>query len=268
MLNHVKGKRISWVITHECDKNCVYCSQRVQTSPYRNLSEKQYYKVRDCLRLHKISHITLTGGEPLVHPGIHWLIERIREDFPRTPLTMTTNGSLLDVLSEEEIDSFASITISWYRGFNDAACEEYAKRKNFFIKDGNHWFDIDVDPDLDEAAARKFHARCPRRRIRIVGDRIYGCCNSEAIERSFGTDKIHLDIHPGWYREYRELPTYKACQHCFVTAALGQRNRRVLLARKGLHEIINSSRTLSSIFVKALCHYGRTRGAGRKLAAK
>jgi MoaA/NifB/PqqE/SkfB family radical SAM enzyme len=71
-------------ITDHCNLNCACCNQ---LSP---LSDEVFYPVdafkRDCLRLfrlggEKISKITFSGGEPLLHPQITDFFDAARECF-------------------------------------------------------------------------------------------------------------------------------------------------------------------------------------------
>lgn len=86
-----------------CNWNCIYC-QLGRTSPLVN-ERREYYsreeiiaEVAGALARHKpgeIDWITFAGsGEPTLHSGLGWMIERIKA-MTSIPVAVLTNGSLL-----------------------------------------------------------------------------------------------------------------------------------------------------------------------------
>jgi hypothetical protein len=190
------------------------------------MTMEQYYIVVQAMVGLDVCEVLLTGGEPLIHPQFSQLLWRLHNDFPKADLLLQTNGSHLNLLSHSERGLFKQIAMSFYGEFNqdivNKVIEEPLQYPNVFLSDCRHFDDPDIDPRLDEEQARYCHILCCHRCVRILGTRVYGCCIAEAIERHYGTEKVHMELRPGWYEEFKSLPTYKVCQRCSVAARLIQ----------------------------------------------
>lgn len=218
---------IDLIVTHACNKNCPLCDQRIATSPFKHMTWEEYGLLLEAMKGLRVRQVRLTGGEPLVHPKMSELIQRLRNDFPQAELLMATNGALLHRLTSAERDRFARITISYYGSYNHDVVQKVLRSRkeyrNIYFVDSRKMVDPDVDHALDEVVARRCFRMCAQRRPRVVGDKVYGCCLSEGIERNYRLESVHCELRPGWQREYRKLPTYKACRYC-VTAHQNARN--------------------------------------------
>jgi hypothetical protein len=230
-------------ITHACNKHCPFCDQRIASSPFKHMSWEQYARVVDAMRGLKVGLVRLIGGEPLMHPEFSGLVRRVRNDFPGAAMVMTTNGALLDLLRAEERRIFARITVSYYGAFNAAIVrrmllspKEYA---NVYFTDSRWMYDPDLDPNLDEKTARRCLKGCSQTCVRVIGERIYGCCIAEGIERHYKTEKVHCELRPGWPSEFAALPTYKACQRCYYAGQLAS-NWRTAIASRTLSALANN----------------------------
>ena len=93
-------------VTDRCDFRCVYCMAEDMTF----LPKKDVLSLEELDRLCSafirlgVRKLRLTGGEPLVRRNIMWLIERLGEHVKAgalDELTVTTNGSQLEKLSEQ-----------------------------------------------------------------------------------------------------------------------------------------------------------------------
>ncbi len=84
-------------ISSACNLNCAFCYQDPTSREMPILTTDQW---RDLLRGAipdaAPRWLTFTGGEPLLYPGLLELIEALHADFPRLPLGLASNGSLLD----------------------------------------------------------------------------------------------------------------------------------------------------------------------------
>ena len=93
------GRRILHLrlsVTSACDLNCVYCQPRGQRHATANLSDVQ--RVEFVQFLHQrygLSQVRITGGEPLIYPGVEELIAALRAQVPGVSLAITTNGQRL-----------------------------------------------------------------------------------------------------------------------------------------------------------------------------
>lgn len=92
------GRQIDYLrmsVTDRCDFRCVYCMPKRMTF----LPRQQVLTLEELLRLAKlfvgagISKIRLSGGEPLIRPGIVDLCRNIAALPGLRELVMTSNGS-------------------------------------------------------------------------------------------------------------------------------------------------------------------------------
>ena len=107
-------------ITSKCNRNCPYCYND-STDKGTFLNKKQIYDVVDeCIRK-KIGQITLSGGEPFLHPDIFEIIRYINDNGMKakiiTNLTLLSSAEAIDLL---RIGNFLQITVdSVYPPKND-----------------------------------------------------------------------------------------------------------------------------------------------------
>ncbi|MDP1540147.1 MAG: GTP 3',8-cyclase MoaA [Moraxellaceae bacterium] len=98
------GRHISYLrlsVTDRCDFRCVYCMAEDMTFLPRNevLSADELYRLADVFVTAGINKIRITGGEPLIRPGIVDLCARISALPGLQELVLTTNGSHLSTLA-------------------------------------------------------------------------------------------------------------------------------------------------------------------------
>ncbi len=95
------GREITYLrlsVTDLCSFRCVYCMppEGVRKRPHGEiLSLEELAEIAEAAVRLGIKKIRLTGGEPLVRPGIVSLAEKLAGLPGLEDLTMTTNGSLL-----------------------------------------------------------------------------------------------------------------------------------------------------------------------------
>lgn len=104
------SRRIDYLrmsVTDRCDFRCVYCmTEEMEFLPRRQiLSLDELYRLAESFVALGTRKIRLTGGEPLIRPGIVGLCERIAALPGLKELCMTTNGSQLKNLAQPLIDS-------------------------------------------------------------------------------------------------------------------------------------------------------------------
>ncbi|MFH1844583.1 MAG: GTP 3',8-cyclase MoaA [bacterium] len=100
-LNDGKGRRLDYLrlsVTDRCNLRCRYCLPAVGLPPTPRsqlLSWDEMYRLCRLFTGVGICKIRLTGGEPLLRPGVFDFLERLGE-LPGTPeLLLTTNATLL-----------------------------------------------------------------------------------------------------------------------------------------------------------------------------
>ncbi|MBQ3952684.1 MAG: radical SAM protein, partial [Ruminococcus sp.] len=74
------GFTLQWHITHRCNLRCEHCYQEDYTSfadrdALREVLDQYDAMLRACRFW---GHINITGGEPLLHPDLFWLLEEAR----------------------------------------------------------------------------------------------------------------------------------------------------------------------------------------------
>lgn len=96
----IQDLRIS--VTDRCNFRCTYCMPKEIFGPgYQFLSQQELLSFDEIERLSRlfaslgVRKLRLTGGEPLLRPGLLGLIERLALIPNIDELTMTTNGTLL-----------------------------------------------------------------------------------------------------------------------------------------------------------------------------
>lgn len=91
-------------VTEHCNLNCKGCGSLAP------LAEEEYLDINVCEHdLKKMSiisggvvhHISILGGEPLLHPQIIEIMAMTRKYFPRGVIYLVTNGILVDKMPEE-----------------------------------------------------------------------------------------------------------------------------------------------------------------------
>ena len=85
-------------VTDRCNLSCFYCSPKEcsPSSSEKTLSTQEILKVVRAGVKIGISKVRLTGGEPLVRPGIVDLVCLVAAEKGVTQLAMTTNGTRLE----------------------------------------------------------------------------------------------------------------------------------------------------------------------------
>jgi cyclic pyranopterin phosphate synthase len=88
-------------VIDRCNFRCPYCMPENELKHYAFLKEKEWLSFDEIERLVRIfvelgvRKVRLTGGEPLLRPGLTKLIERLSKIEKIEDLALTTNGSLL-----------------------------------------------------------------------------------------------------------------------------------------------------------------------------
>ncbi len=89
------GFTLQWHITHRCNLRCEHCYQEDYTAfadrdALREVLDQYEAMLRACRFW---GHINITGGEPLLHPDLFWLLEEARRRQMTT--AVLTNGTLV-----------------------------------------------------------------------------------------------------------------------------------------------------------------------------
>ena len=96
----IRDLRIS--LTDRCNFRCTYCMPKEVFGPdyvflpkHKILSDDEFLRLIDAFSHLGLEKVRLTGGEPLLRPGIVALVERGARRQPSLDLSLTTNGARL-----------------------------------------------------------------------------------------------------------------------------------------------------------------------------
>ncbi len=90
-------------VTDRCNLSCAYCKPRTQIKMTPHQGILRYEEMLRIVRIAVplgISHIRITGGEPLVRRGVLGFIARLGEVAGIEDISLTTNGVLLAGMSQ------------------------------------------------------------------------------------------------------------------------------------------------------------------------
>jgi len=95
----LRDLRIS--VIDRCNFRCQYCMPQEHEERYRFIEKKDWLNFEEIFRLTRLfvrlgaTKVRLTGGEPLLRPGLSFLIAQLAGLSRIEDLALTTNGSLL-----------------------------------------------------------------------------------------------------------------------------------------------------------------------------
>lgn len=95
-------RRIRLELTNKCNWNCAFCHNEGQAKHGQIvLPVSAIIRASEFAKWASIEGISLTGGEPLLHPNIFAVPQLIKHIYPAVSLGLTTNGDLLNEEKEE-----------------------------------------------------------------------------------------------------------------------------------------------------------------------
>lgn len=94
------GRTIEYVrvsLTEACNFCCPYCRPEIITADSQTnlLKPEEWLKVLEAFYKLGVKAVRLTGGEPLLYPGLETILSELKEKQWFSDISMTTNGSLL-----------------------------------------------------------------------------------------------------------------------------------------------------------------------------
>jgi len=95
-------------ITEKCNLQCIYCMPGEGICPDSNQNEipfNEYLKLCKILVNLGINRIRITGGEPLLRPGLPSFIKSLKNLSSNLSVYLTTNAILLDRFFEEAVSN-------------------------------------------------------------------------------------------------------------------------------------------------------------------
>jgi cyclic pyranopterin phosphate synthase len=100
------GRSITYLrisVTDRCNLRCVYCLPKggLHWQPRRDqLSAEEIARFTVSMARVGVTRVRLTGGEPLIHPGIVEIVARLASIPGIQEVSLTTNGMLLERLAQ------------------------------------------------------------------------------------------------------------------------------------------------------------------------
>lgn len=111
---------ITWDTGRRCNFDCSYC----EATRHNNYSKHHSYEelmstfsfIKEYTKIYNSekNNINFTGGEPTVNPNFWKFVYYLKENEPNFSLGLTTNGAWPVKRSDEIIDLFSGVTISYH----------------------------------------------------------------------------------------------------------------------------------------------------------
>ena len=107
-------EKIILFVTARCDGECSHCLHRC-TNQGEDMSNEILMKSIKLIKKIKPFVITVSGGEPSLHPEIINIANTLKKELPNTHISLISNGSFLknDSLTKELKKTFRTIQITY-----------------------------------------------------------------------------------------------------------------------------------------------------------
>ena len=108
---------VTWFIGKRCNYDCSYCPSYVHDNYSPHVDKHNCLNFIDQLEKHAIHQckklkVSITGGEPFVHPQFFEILDYLKKVKSLTQLTVTTNGSLPLETYQKSADYLSNLTVS------------------------------------------------------------------------------------------------------------------------------------------------------------
>ena len=139
MLTDSFGRKITYLrlsVTDRCNFRCVYCLPEIYSrfSPLENvLTDDEIVRLISLFANLGLSRVRITGGEPLLRPGIVNLVDRLHAIPGISDLSLSTNGFLLKKMASDLARAGIAMVLyplSAFRAMSAAARDVYDSIRN------------------------------------------------------------------------------------------------------------------------------------------
>ena len=101
---------VGWVILGQCNLQCIHCYGNAEALPSRFLRGEAVMKVADRLVEAEVMRVVISGGEPLLHPDIFDVIQRLIDG--RVSVVLGTNGTHITESKLENLRPCTRVEVS------------------------------------------------------------------------------------------------------------------------------------------------------------
>lgn len=140
--------RIRLAVTSACNINCFYCHNEGQEIGNSYIEDRLVLRIKQLMEYQCAKYVTITGGEPLLHPNLEGIVEAIRPNVT-DGVSIITNGMNL---TRSKIDALTSAGVTKFRVGIDSLNGKKSRPSRIYPAEFNAINAI----DLLEAAPTKF----------------------------------------------------------------------------------------------------------------
>ncbi len=210
---HPDIKIIQFTITTFCNMRCPHCCCGMQVIDKKDKYFVDWdYMVNAAKYFYGVDTISISGGEPSIHPNLAEWSPKLKELFGCRMLTMDTNGTMFDK-KPEMFGHYDKIYVTHYVNSTYEGCEDNIDKINFLKSYySNRPELIHVGGDMVHIdRSRRGKGSCFRGSsgtIHYAGDRLYPCCVAPGLNT-----KVSIPLTDNWKQEI--LNTKPPCHDCF-----------------------------------------------------
>ncbi len=239
-LDYLKSPRriraLNLTVTTFCHLKCIECAVGIPRIQYPEHYSIEYIR-RAGTSFHGIEHVTITGGEPTMHPDFHLFAPRLREWFGCKSLALETNGFRI-AEHKDLLPLFDDVLLSHYPQ-NDQAAEFLAKLGFGSRPEG---------PTLHVTTSRRAgHPRICKRAnfVMYAYGRVYPCACIPS-----GFEGLGIPLTPQWREAITRVPL--PCKDCWFAEEANNeheadRDRGVRLPDLSLRPLESPSQNASDV---------------------
>lgn len=221
-----KIKNIAISITNACNRNCIDCAsdipEKIKTEGIKHMPVDEFDRV---IKYFDGYDITLTGGEPTMHPEFEKMANIAYHNFSGEYLGLETNGYLFDKEVFDSEKRYIVINLVFFK-FNAIHLIEYQKGEHFtemqdnshlhqFIKKHYPGLKLHVHPMIKHVSRKRIgggniceSGLAPT--IKYIDGLLYPCCVANGVPNAIG-----IPITKNWLDEIVKVKM--PCSTCFLS---------------------------------------------------
>lgn len=144
------GYPVTFIRLFGCNLHCSYCDTRYACDAGEPNDALSIDNIMDCVKRLECPMVTITGGEPMIHPGINKLIDRlIIEGYH---VNVETNGTMNPVRFDDPFaEGSVFYTMDWKCGSSGMSSKMSIDRVNLLTPRDVLKFVVGDQDDLKEA---------------------------------------------------------------------------------------------------------------------